>query len=66
MTNKDRDKVYTVVWNGGEGLVPDRETKHVGSWETPKRAYNKTGKFVGQWKPKSQTEPKIDYLGDGD
>lgn len=33
-----------VVWAGGEGLIPDRETKVSGTWTPPNRLYNKTGK----------------------
>lgn len=35
-----------VVWAGGEGLVPDRESKSTGFWVAPKRLYNKSGLYT--------------------
>lgn len=37
---------YEIVWNGEEGLIPERQTKVIGAWEPPKRIYNKTGKYA--------------------
>lgn len=36
-------KEFIVIWDGGEGLIPARETRVSDTWESPKRIYNKTG-----------------------
>lgn len=43
----DDGMTYEVVWSGGEGLVPGRETKPSGFWTPPKRLYNKKSDY---WK----------------
>lgn len=43
----DDGKTYEVVWNGGEGLIPDRLTKPSNIWTPPKRLYNKKSDY---WK----------------
>lgn len=35
---------FEVVWDGGEGLVADRQTKVGLEWKAPPRMYNKTGR----------------------
>ena len=37
--------VYEVVWAGGDGLLPDRETKPNEFWTPPKRLYNKKSPY---------------------
>jgi hypothetical protein len=41
-----------VIWDGGEGLVPSRETKVSETWTAPGRLYNKTGKHAKSGKKK--------------
>lgn len=36
---------FEVIWAGGEGLVPPRETKPGLFWSAPKRVYNKKADF---------------------
>jgi hypothetical protein len=38
---------YEVVWDGGEGLVGERNTKPGVVWNPPKRNYNKKSDY---WK----------------
>ena len=55
----DRDGTeYEVVWDGGEGLVADRETRVTGTWEPPNRIYNKTGKHAKKNKTKENIDGK--------
>lgn len=35
----DDGETYEIVWSGGEGLVPDRESRPSGFWTPPKRLY---------------------------
>jgi hypothetical protein len=35
---------FEIVWAGGEGLIPPRESKVNEFWTPPTRTYNKTGK----------------------
>ena len=42
---KDDGETFEVVWAGGEGLIPDRETKPSGFWTPPKRIYNKKSDY---------------------
>lgn len=68
MTNEKRDEEFEVVWSGGPGLIPDRETKVVGIWTPPRRIYNWSGKYTGKWKPKAkvdEVQPVIDTFGEG-
>lgn len=55
---------YEVVWDGGEGLVPDRVTKDTGFWEAAPRMYNRTGKYKGLFNRNKvkQDEPKIEDI----
>lgn len=36
---------FEVVWDGGEGLIPPRDTKNIGFWTAPKRLYNKKAEY---------------------
>lgn len=36
---------YEIMWAGGEGLIPERESKPSDTWQAGPRAYNRTGKF---------------------
>ena len=56
----DDGETYEVVWAGGEGLVPDRETKPSGFWTPPKRIYNKKSDY---W-TKPRTLDKADGTSD--
>lgn len=56
---------FEVVWDGGEGLVPDRITKNLNFWTAPPRLYNKKSDY---WKrfdkpetgtPNSQPQEKL-------
>ena len=49
----DDGETYEVVWSGGEGLIPDRETKPSGFWTPPKRLYNKKSDY---WTTPRKTE----------
>ncbi len=49
---------YEVVWDGGEGLVSERETKFIGIWDAPKRLYNKQSDY---WeKPRKKVIDPLD------
>lgn len=48
---------YEVVWAGGEGLIPDRETKVTDNWTPPHRIYNRTGKHS-----KKKSTPTIEDI----
>ena len=52
---RDDGEVYEVVWSGGEGLIPDRETKPSIFWTSPKRIYNKKSDY---WTTPRETERK--------
>lgn len=45
---------FEVIWDGGEGLIPERPTKITGFWSAPKRIYNKSSDY---W-----TKPRIKRL----
>lgn len=62
MTNAERDRVYEVVWAGGEGLTADRETKNIGVWSPPPRLYNKTGNHSKKTKTTTTEVSIIDPL----
>lgn len=47
---------FEVVWSGGEGLIPDRQTKVPAGWTPPPRIYNRTGKHA---KKAEEVEVKI-------
>lgn len=36
---------FEVIWDGGEGLIPPRDTKNIGFWTPPKRLYNKKSEY---------------------
>ena len=53
---RDDGETFEVVWAGGEGLIPDRETKPSGFWTPPKRIYNKKSDY---WVT-PRGEPRVD------
>lgn len=50
---------YEVLWCGGEGLVPDRQTKVGDTWRPPPRLYNKTGKHS---KKNKLVQPELEII----
>lgn len=45
-THIDDGVEFEVIWEGGEGLVAERQTKVSDTWTPPLRQYNKTGKHT--------------------
>lgn len=52
---------FEVVWSGGEGLIPDRESRPSDLWEPPKRAYNKKSDY---WTKESDSLDKVTESAD--
>lgn len=61
-------ETYEVVWAGGEGLVPDRDTKPSSFWTPPKRLYNKKSDYwtTPRKTEKPETDSPSDELEDND
>lgn len=57
----DDGETYEVVWSGGEGLVPSRETKPSGFWSPPKRIYNKKSEY---WTRKTEQQTPETPVGE--
>lgn len=65
MTNQDRDLEFDTIWNGGEGLIPPRDTRESETWSPPRRLYNRSGKFKGKSKLKGEpSETIIDVINE--
>ena len=60
---------YESIWDGREGLIPDRESKATGSfWAPTRRPYNLSGRFKGLFSrttgPKKPRRSWEEYLQD--
>lgn len=51
---------FEVVWAGGEGLVPDRQTKNLGFWTPPPRLYNKRSDYWSRPKAANGAPAPVD------